>query len=438
MNNVLIKILAWKLEKLAQLTLLRYRPAVIGVTGSVGKTSTKRAIAAVMGGDRKVRVSSGNLNNELGLPLAILGEWREKDLQLVSRTTPSGSRKLAKCFFWGKVLCRGTWRLIVKNSDRYPEILILEYGADRPGDIKRLLRIAHPSTSVITAVGDIPVHVEFYSGPDDVAREKARLIEGLPSASFAALNWDDESVMNLKDRTRAHTITFGFAKGADVRVIGFEHRFQDSGSGPKAGGIFFKLEYGGSSVPVKIDGVFGRVQAYAAAAAASVGLTFGMNLVKIAEGLRAYRPDHGRMELVLGIKDSFVIDDAYNASPLSMHAALDTLKSLPGKRKIAVLGDMKELGTYSMEAHERVGRLAGNFLDLLVTVGPHAKFIAEGAKSAGMQKRNIMSFEGAEAALDALPKMMKRGDLVLVKGSRAMQLEKVVEEIRAREPLKEM
>ena len=427
MQSFAVQVLTSTLRYLARLTLLRYRPGIVGITGTVGKTSTKLAVAAVLRADRRVRVSRGNLNNELGLPVTILGEWKDKELALVSRDTPAGTRTLAKIFFWAKVISTAVFRLVVGKKEEYPEMLVLEYGADRPEDIKKLLKIARPDTSIITAIGYVPVHVEFYSGPDDVAREKARLIEWLPSASFAILNYDDESVMNLKDRTRAHVMSYGFAKGADVRIKAFEHRVE--GNEPR--GVVFKLEYAGNSVPVRIENTFGKVQAYAASAAASVGLIFGMNLVKIAEALKTYQPAHGRMELLVGIKDSRVIHDAYNASPLSMHAALDTLKSLPGKKKIAVLGDMKELGKYSLDAHQAVGRLTAKDADMLITVGPHAKFIAEGAREAGMQKRNILCFDTAEDAQGYLPKLIRKGDLVLVKGSRAMHLEILLDELRA-------
>src|SRR6266404_2785078 len=196
--TTIIKILRWKLRKLAQLTIWRYRPGIVGVTGSVGKTSTKLAIAAVLGSERRVRASHENLNNELGLPLTILGDWSEGELKLISRDQPAHTEKLRKIFFWAKVLLLGSWRLIFKDAN-YPEILILEYGADRPGDIKHLLNIAKPNVSIITAVGDIPVHVEFFTGPEEVAREKARLIEHLPSAGYAILNYDDLTVMELKD-----------------------------------------------------------------------------------------------------------------------------------------------------------------------------------------------------------------------------------------------
>jgi UDP-N-acetylmuramoyl-tripeptide--D-alanyl-D-alanine ligase len=436
MKDFFIKLLRWKLRKIAQLTIWRYRPGIIGVTGSVGKTSTKLAIAAVLGVERRVRASSGNLNSDLGLPLTILGDWSEKELKLVSRDQPPHTARVRKLFFWTKVLTTSWWRVIFADRDKYPEIVILEYGADRPGDLKYLLSVARPNLSVITAVGDIPVHVEFFAGPEEVAREKARLIEYLPSAGFAVLNHDDRSVMGVKDRTRAHVITFGFGSGADVKISRFENQAEDdsprsgSGGAGRPAGISFRLEYGGVGVPVRLDGVFGRAQAYAAGAAASIGLVFGLNLVKIAEALRNYKPAASRMDLVPGVKGTWLIDDSYNASPLSMRAALDTLKDLPAKRKVAVLGDMLEIGKYSIEAHEKIGAIAGKLLDILVTVGPRTKFIAESARKAGLKRGKIFSFDTADDAARPVQELIKKGDLVLIKGSHAMELEKVVEEIR--------
>ena len=423
--NIVVKILRWKLKKIAQLMIWRYRPGVVGITGSVGKTSTKLAVAAVLGPSRHIRFSKSNLNSDLGLPIAVIGDFREEELKLVSRDQPAHEKRIRKTFFWLKVIFVGLFRLIVKKRG-YPDILILEYGADRPDDLKYLLEIARPNISVITAVGDIPVHTEFFSGPQEVAREKARLIEYLPSSGFAVLNYDDATVMALKERTRGHIVTFGFGKGAEVRTMNFENRIENNH--PR--GVFFKLEYGGSSVPVRIDDVFGKVQGYAAGAAAAVGLIFGLNLIKIAEALKEYRPAPGRMELLQGIKDCLIIDSSYNASPLSMHAALDLLNDLPGKRKIAVLGDMLEIGKYTMQAHEEVGRIAAEFVDALVTVGPAAKLIAEAARKSGLPKRNIHSFDNANDAGEPVENLVKKGDLILVKGSRAMELEKVVEGIK--------
>lgn len=426
MKDFAIKFLRWILKKLAQRTISRFRPGIVGITGSIGKTSTKLAIAAVLERNRKIRFSEGNLNNDFGLPLTILGNWSSKELKLISRDQPEHTKRARKLFFWLKVVVVSSLRLLFSSRNSYPEILILEYGADRPGDIKYLLEIARPNIGVITAVGDVPVHVEFFGGPEEVAREKARIIEYLPSAGFAVLNYDDETVMGLKEKTRAHISTYGFQKGAEIHLSNFENRIEDG----RPAGILFKIEYGGSFVPVKIDNVFGKVQCYAAGAAAAVGLIFGMNLINISEALKKYEPAEGRMNLIPGIKSSLIIDSSYNASPLSMHAALDVLKDLPGKRKIAVLGDMLEIGKYSMEAHARVGRLAASFADILIVVGESAKFIAEAAQKSGIRKKNVLVFENADQASGAAENLARKGDLILVKGSHAMELDKVVEGLK--------
>lgn len=408
-KNFLIRILRWTLKKLAQLTVWRYRPGIVGITGSVGKTSAKFAIASVLSTDRKVRCTKSNFNNELGLPLTILGTWEE----------------IKGAFFWPKVIFGSVWRLIFKID--YPEILILEYGVDKPGDMRYLLDIARPNVSVITAIGEIPAHVEFFSGPEEVGREKAKLIESLPAAGFAVLNYDDDTVTNLEERTRAHLITFGFEKGASVRVTGFETRAE----GERPLGVSFKLEYGGSFVPVRLDGAYGRTQGYAAAAGACVGLIFGLNLVKISDGLQHYEPAPHRLNITPGIKNTFILDDCYNANPTSMYAALDTLRVLPGKRKIVVLGDMLEIGKYAMQAHEKIGAISAKVADQLFTVGPRSKFIAQGAIAGGMPKRSVQQFETADDAKIAIIQAVRKGDMILVKGSHAMELEKVVEELRA-------
>jgi UDP-N-acetylmuramoyl-tripeptide--D-alanyl-D-alanine ligase len=414
------------LQKLARLTIWRYRPGIIGVTGTVGKTSTKLAILAVLEKTRRVRAGRGNLNNDLGMPLAILGIWTDDDLKLVSRDTPAGTKHAQKIGFWMKVIFGSLWRIVVRDKN-YPEILVLEYGADRPGDIKRLLKIARPNVSIITAVGDVPVHVEFYAGPEEVAREKGRLIEYLPAAGFAILNYDDEVVMNLEQRTRAHLMTFGFNKGAEIKISRMENRIENG----RPIGISFKLEYKGSFVPVRLNGVFGRSHAYAAAAAAAVGIVFGMNLAAISDALANYTPPESRMQLLPGVKGTYIIDDSYNASPLSMHAALDALRDLPAKRHVAILGDMLEIGKYTIEAHEAIGKLAAQSAQILVTVGPRAKFIAETARGAGMRPRAIVSFETADEARKPVQDLIRAGDLILIKASHAVALEKIVEEIRA-------
>jgi len=332
-----------------------------------------------------------------------------------------------KLFFWTKVFCVALWHVIFKSKD-YPEILVLEYAADKPGDIKYLLTIARPNISVITAVGDIPVHVEHYLGPEEVAREKGRLIEYLPVGGVAVLNNDDVAVRNLQARTRARVITFGFEKKAELRVSRFDNRVHDG----VPIGISFKLEYGGAFVPVRIQHAFGRAHAYAAAAAAAIGITFGMNLVAISEALTGYIPADSRMQVFRGIKSTYVIDDSYNASPIALWVALETLCDLPGKRKIAVLGDMLDIGKYTSEAHERAGWLvAAGAADVLFTVGSRAKIIAEAAHEKGMKKTAIFSFATPDAAKIALRDFVRKDDVILVKGSHDMHMSTIVDELCA-------
>ena len=197
MRRAFITILRWNLKKLAQWTLSRHRPGVIAITGSVGKTSAKLAIASVLATERHVRCSHGNLNNDLGLPLTILGDWSEEEFALVSREIPAGKKLFRKLAFWGKVIVRSFAHLAFFGEQEYPEILVLEYGADRPDDLNYLLTIAKPNVSVITAIGDIPVHVEFFTGPDEAAREKARPIEGHTSTGFDVLTYNDARIVNF-------------------------------------------------------------------------------------------------------------------------------------------------------------------------------------------------------------------------------------------------
>lgn len=414
-----------------------YQPEIIAITGSVGKTSAKDAIFAVLSkkGESslsekerwRVRKSQGNFNNEIGTPLNIIGEWSDEDLRLISRETPAGTKRVQKAMFWLRVLGAAAAHVVMPRSKQYPQVLVLEYGADRQGDIKYLLGIARPKIGVVTAIGDTPSHLEYYPDVEAVAREKVKLIESLPAGGWAILNHDDELVRGMKEKTRARVKTFGFDEGADVRISNFEIQSVDG----RPEGIAFKIEHEGSFVPVTVKNVFGRAQAYSIAIAFSVGTTFGLNLVEIAELVeRYYVPAKRRMNLVEGIKGCWIIDDSYNAAPLSVKEALMTVKDLVVARKIAVLGDMLELGKLSVEAHESIGKMVPGIIDVLFTVGPRGKFIAEAAIKGGMDKKNVRAFDTVDEALPEIQNLVTEGDLVLVKASRAMALDRVVEEIR--------
>ncbi|MFH1193163.1 MAG: UDP-N-acetylmuramoyl-tripeptide--D-alanyl-D-alanine ligase [Candidatus Jorgensenbacteria bacterium] len=404
-----LKLLGRVLKILARLTVRRYHPGIVGVTGSAGKTSAKDAIAAVLGRSRRVRAAAKSYNNEIGFPLTILGEWGNG----------------GGIFFWCRVLA-GALANLIGRAKNYPEVLVLEYGVDRPGDMQFLLDTACPHIGVFTAMGAIPVHVEFFAGPDAVVGEKAKLVRELPATGFAVLNADDETVLETKALTRAQIMTFGFGEGAHVRVVNFANHVE----GGRAA-VTFKISYGGSVVPVRLEGAVGRAYAYAAAAAAAVGLVFGENLVSITETLRGFQAPPGRLRAFAGLRGSLIIDGTYNASPLAMREALDTLKAVGAKRTIAVLGDMLEIGKYTLQAHEEAGRAAAKCADVLVTVGLRAKFIAEAAAKAGMPARAIHAFMTIGEATEFLRSTLAGGDAVLLKASQSVRLERVVGEIMA-------
>ncbi len=401
------------LKILAHLTLKRYNPGIVGITGNIGKTSAKEAIGKVLGDERRVRASSKNFNNEFGLPLSILGDW-EKTEGIV---------------FWMRVIAGSLFRLCVRDKN-YPEIVVLEYGVDRAGDMRYLLDIARPQIGVFTAMGETPVHIEFFTGIEGIVREKAKLIGSVPTTGFAVLNADDKKVMETKEVARANVVTFGFSERADLRITNFSNNINEHG-----GGVSFKLTYGGTYIPIKIDGVLGRAPAYAAAAAALVGLVFGMNLVHIADALGKLNPPKGRQRIIPGVRHSVIIDDTYNASPAAMEEALRTMGSLKAKRRIVILGDMLELGKYTLQAHEEIGRMVPESADILFTVGTRGKIIAEAAEHAGLSNKKIFSFLNIHEAAMQIQQKVQRDDLILVKGSQGVRMERIVKEIMA-EPLR--
>ena len=401
------------LKTLARLTLKRYQPKIIGITGSMGKTSTKEAVFCVLNNHFRVRRNIKNYNNELGLPLTVLG------LQ-------SGGRSPLR---WGWNLSTALWRLVF-HSKKYPEILILEMAADKPGDLKYLTKIARPDIAVVTGVGEIPVHVEFFKGPKAVAREKSTLVKVLNKTGFAVLNADDPLVLGMKSKTKAKAITFGFSKDADVLAEELDYSY--SLSEEELLGIRFKINSEGKVVPFRLRGTLGAHQLYAALAAVAVGRILGMNLVEISNALLEYQGPAGRMKLLGGVKQAFVIDDTYNASPEATKKALDVLREIPVEgKKIAVLGDMLELGDYTQKAHREIGRRAFKSADIFVAVGPRMKIAFAEAKAIGFAKDNLYFFETSNDAKKKVEELMDPEDLVLVKGSQSMRMEKVVEEIMA-------
>ena len=353
----------------------RFDPLVVGVTGSIAKTSTKEAVAAVLSTRLRTLRNEGNQNNEVGLPLTVL------------RLGPED------------------------------EAAVLEMGMYVGGEIAELARIARPRIGVVTAVQ--PVHLARIGSLAAIEAAKGELLEALPPDGAAILNADDPIVSRMGVRSAARSVRYGFAEDADVgaEAIG------------SAGleGMRFTLRAEGTRRPVTIPTI-GRLSVHNALAAAAVGRAAGLSFDDIVSGLAAGWSAPHRVQLVR-LGGVTLVDDTYNASPRSVVAALEALAGLPGRRG-AVLGEMLELGDATVEGHRLVGEAAARMVDWLVVVGGGAAGIGDGAIAAGMEPARVIRVRDAEAALEAVPPRLRDGDVVLVKASRGVALDRVVDGLR--------
>jgi UDP-N-acetylmuramoyl-tripeptide--D-alanyl-D-alanine ligase len=368
------------LQRLAANWRARHDVRAVGVTGSVGKTTCKELVAAVLGTRWRILKSPANLNTEIGLPLTLL------------ELTPEHQRAVLEMAMYG------------------------------PGEIDLLCGIARPQIGVVTNVG--PVHLERLGSMDAIAAAKAELVEALPQDGVAVLNGDDPRVAAMASRTKASVLLYGQSHQCDVRGSDLVSRGLD--------GISFRLTYGGAR-PKQVKALLpGRHHLYPALAAAAVGLAEGMTLADVAAALRKARPEL-RLRVLPGPNGATILDDSYNASPQSMLAALDLLAELPGRgrqgRRIALLGEMRELGTAQEEGHRQVGQRAAACANLILVVGERARPLHEAAQARGPAEVRFLA--SAQEAEPILRHELQPGDYLLVKASRAVALESVVDALVA-------
>ncbi len=408
------KILQFKLKMFARLILRKYHPKVIGVTGSIGKTTAREAIFHVLSKKFLVRTSFKNYNNEVGLPLVIIG------------SESPGKNLFGWVLIFFKVI-----RLLVWRDKNYPSILVLEMGVDRPGDMDYLVSIAQPQVGVITAVSFS--HLEYFGSLNNIKKEKQRLVESLDNDGLAILNYDSEPVKEISVLSQAKIISYGIKAEADLKAQDITYNFVRGHY--ELSGIHFKLSYQGAIVPVFMKNVMSEPAIYAALAAAAAGLGEGLHLVEIAAALANFVPPHGRMNPLPGIKHSFLIDDTYNSSPEAALSAVKILSKVSidlSAQKYAVMGDMLEIGSYTEEGHRQVGRaIFESGIDILVAVGERARDFIRGAKEAGMEDEQIFYFDKPLEAGRFLQNRIKEGDVLLVKGSQGARMEKIVKELMA-------
>ncbi len=345
---------------------------VVGITGSVGKTTTKELTHTVLSQRFHTLKSPGNRNNEIGLPLTLL-ELRPKH-----------------------------------------ERAVLEMGMYTTGEISLLCELAQPFIGVVTMVG--PVHLERVGSMEGIVKAKRELVEALPPDGFAILNRDDERVMSMAAHTQAHIFTYGLHPNADlwatdIRSMGLE-------------GVQFTLTCGREALKVKVP-LLGRHNVHTALRAAAVGLVEGLGWDEIVAGLTQMTPQL-RLVTVPGPNGSLLIDDTYNSSPDSALAALNLLQDLDG-RKVAVLGDMLELGQVEEASHRLVGRRARDVAHILVAVGPRGRWIAEEALAVGMSPQRVHVAKDVETAVTILQTLIRQDDTILIKGSLGMQMGRIVD-----------
>lgn len=409
MKEMLKKVIVAILVFEAKLVLKKYKPKIIAVTGSVGKTSTKDAIYTVLDGSFFVRKSKKSFNSEFGVPLTILD-------------CPTG---WTNPLVWLRNILKGF--LLIVRTETYPQWLILEVGADRPGDIETISKWLKTDIVIITQIGDVPVHVEFFDSIEHLVREKAFLIDSLKKDGVLILNGDDKRVLALKDKTSCTTVTYGqTSDDVDVSAKDIDLLYEHG----VLSGLIFNMVWESKTLPVRLKNVLGRHNVYSALAAFIAGLTLGMKPKDVVKELEDYLPPPGRMRLIEGLKGSTVIDDTYNASPIAVTSGLETLDEIETRgKKIAILGDMFELGPFAVQAHKDVGAVAGRVCNKLFTVGPRSKYTVEGALIGGMSEKDIIEFPDAHEAGKYAEGILGKGDVVFVKGSQGMRMEKAVEEI---------
>lgn len=421
MKTTLKKTLVYILKIESQLVLYKYKPRIIAVTGSVGKTSTKDAIYAVLSKIAYVRKSEKSFNSEIGLPLTILG-------------CPNGWNNPLT---WILNVLRGFWLIVWPH--KYPKWLVLEVGIGKQGDMKNTALWLKTDAVIMTTIGDTPPHIEFFDSHKHLVEEKSQLIKTLKKDGLLVLNMDDKAVLEMKEKSKHHIVTYGFTEGADVLASGDSIFYNEDSGAPE--GIIFRVDAEGNSLPVVIEGVFGRNHIYASLSALALSYGLKFNMLNAINSLKNYDVAPGRMRLLKGINDCLIIDDTYNSSPFACESALKTLNEIKSKnRKIAILGDMLELGKHTLEAHKNIGKIAMENLtrktDVLIVVGPRAKAIKEGALEvysatggAGMDINNIFEFSDSSEVGNFIKTFVQKNDVVLVKGSQGMRMEHVVENI---------
>lgn len=386
------------MKYMAKTVLWRRKPIVVGITGSVGKTTTKDMIAHILREHKKVGYATKNFNNEIGVPLTILG--MEKDIQSIA-----GVCNVLK--HWA----------VAMFGVSYPEVVIVEMGVDRPGDMEYLLSIVQPDISVLTAISF--AHSEFFHSIEEIAAEKQKIITHAKKSTIAIVNYDDRYARNVRDKTSGPVLFYGKNEEALYCASDVEVCFRQC----HTTGLSFKLNYDGKVIPVRLHHLCAEHLIYATLAALTVAHQFHINMIEAVGDIADFVTSPGRMRLVEGKNDVLVIDDTYNASPKAMKAAIITLNSVPALRRIAVLGDMRELGSVSKEEHLKIARVISKCdIHAVFLVGDEMRVAYE---ELVRSHKNVWHADRSTDVVSDVLVYVEQGDVVLVKGSRGIHMEEV-------------
>lgn len=410
-KKIVVSIITWE----AKLVLKKYKPKIVAITGSVGKTSTKDGVYSALAPFFHVRKSEKSFNSEMGVPLSILG-------------VPNG---WTSPVLWLRNIISGFLLILIPHS--YPEWLVLEVGADTPGDIKSIASWLKPDVVVITRFPETPVHIEFFESKEHVIQEKTYLAQAVKSNGLLVLNADDEKVLELKTKLPSiRTVTYGFSSLADVRAKDSVYAYKNEEGYIYPDGREWTLVADNALYPVRMPHIIGMTHIYAVLAGLAIVFDEKKSLSEAVTAVSEYRTPPGRLSLIPGIKQSMIIDDTYNSSPVACEAAIDLLGDLKiSGRKIAVLGDMLELGKHTQEEHQKIGSRTVGKTDMLVTVGIRSVEINTGAKDAGFSTSMMRHFNTSIEAMTYVEGLIVPGDVVLVKGSQSVRMERIVKKIIA-------
>lgn len=406
LRNIVVYLLTLEAKAIVR----KYKPKVVMVTGSVGKTSSKDAAYTALSSTHFVRKSEKSFNSDVGVPLTILG-------------VPNGWSNPVR---WLKNLFEGL-SLIFLDAP-YPKWLVVEVGADRPGDITKSLSWLSPYVVLATRFPDVPVHVEYYKKPEDVVTEELAPVSWIENGGVAVVNADDAHASAVSVKNGVRKVSFGFNASADVRGM----RYMVTSRNKVPVGVSFEVHFAGEKARVTLPSVVGRTHAQAVLAGIATAVAVGVPLKTAVAAFDTHEIPAGRTRLIAGVSGTTLIDDTYNSSPVASEEGLRALADIPRTgRRIAVLADMLELGAYSVSEHTRIGTVSAGCTDILVTVGVRARNIAEGARLAGMPPEQIIECDhGADAASKLLP-VLQLGDVLLIKGSQSMRMERVVKTLMA-------